>query len=167
MKYFIIIDMQNGFTTGSLKNDAATAIIPKIAEEAKNFKKKGYEIIATRDTHQKNYLETQEGKFLPVEHCIEGTDDWQVASEIALLCDKFINKPTFGFKDWEKVLTSPEEIHLCGTCTSICVASNFSILKATFPEVPIYVHKDLCACLTSETNAAALTVMKCQQAIIV
>lgn len=167
MKYFIVIDMQNGFTTGSLKNDAATAIIPKIAEEVKKYKAQGFEIIATRDTHQKNYLKTQEGKFLPVEHCIKGTDDWQVVKEIAPLCDSFVDKPSFGFKDWENVLKNPEEIHLCGTCTSICVASNFSILKAAFPEVPIYVHKDLCACLTAETNQAALTVMKCQQAILV
>lgn len=116
---------------------------------------------------KKNYLETQEGKMLPVVHCVEGTEDWQVVPKIAALCDTFINKPTFGFKDWQKELSDVEEIHLCGTCTAICVASNFSILKAAFPEVPIYVHQNLCACLTSETNQAALTVMKCQQAILV
>lgn len=167
MKYFIVIDMQNGFTTGSLKNSAAAAIIPKIADEIKKHKDRGFEIIATRDTHQKNYLQTQEGKFLPIEHCIEGTDDWQVVKEIAPLCDKFIDKPAFGFKDWEKALKNPEEIHLCGTCTSICVASNFSIIKASFPEAPVFVHKDLCACLTEQTNEAAIAVMKCQQAILV
>lgn len=167
MKYFIVIDMQNGFTTGSLKNADAEKIIPAIADEIKTYKQRGFKIIATRDTHQKNYLETQEGKMLPVVHCVEGTEDWQVVPKIAALCDTFINKPTFGFKDWQKELSDVEEIHLCGTCTAICVASNFSILKAAFPEVPIYVHQNLCACLTSETNQAALTVMKCQQAILV
>ena len=99
-KYFIIIDMQNDFTTGALKNDAATEMIPAIVEKAKELKAKGYTIIATRDTHQENYLETQEGKNLPVPHCIENSDGWQVVEPIAAVTDKYVNKPSFGFAGW-------------------------------------------------------------------
>ena len=177
MKYFIIVDMQNDFTTGALKNDAAVAIIPGIVEKAKELKAKGYTIIATRDTHADNYMETQEGKNLPVPHCIEGTKGWEVVDEIKPLVDRYIDKTSFGFKNWWNYLSvknvdadvlyeEPIEIAMCGTCTGICVASNFSILKATYPETPITVYKDLCACLTPETHEAAITVMKTQQAII-
>ena len=168
MKYFIIVDMQNDFVTGALKNDAAKAIIPAIVEKAKELKAQGYTIIATRDTHQSNYMNTQEGKNLPVPHCIEGTEGWQVVDEIKPLVDKYIDKPSFGYELWNDELPiKTEEIALCGTCTAICVASNFSILKAEFPEVPITVYKDLCACLTPETHQAAITVMQTQQAKIV
>lgn len=168
MKYFIIVDMQNDFVTGALKNDAAKAIIPAIVEKAKELKAQGYTIIATRDTHQSNYMNTQEGKNLPVPHCIEGTEGWQVVDEIKPLVDKYIDKPNFGYELWnDELAIATEEIAMCGTCTSICVASNFSILKAQYPEVPITVYKDLCACLTPETHQAAITVMQTQQAKIV
>lgn len=173
MKFFIIIDMQNDFCTGSLANPAAVAIIPKIAEIAKQKKAEGYTIIATRDTHYNNYMQTQEGKNLPVPHCIELTEGWEVVDEINSLVDVVVNKKSFGFPNWQGLFDMPDEkdlpetIEVCGTVTSICVASNFSILKAEFPEVPITVHKDLCADLTPEAHEAALTVMKAQQAIIV
>lgn len=171
MKYFIIIDMQNDFCTGSLANPAAVAIIPKIAEMAKQKKAEGYTIIATQDTHHGNYLNTQEGKNLPVPHCIDDTEGWKVVDQLAPLVDYYLVKEQFGTEYWRTYFldtltyeiedsTEPEEIELCGTVTSICVASNFSVLKAEFPEVPITVHKDLCADLTSEAHEAALTVMK-------
>ena len=171
MKYFVIIDMQNDFCTGSLANKAAVDIIPNIVEKAKELKEKGYKIIATRDTHQPNYLETQEGKNLPVTHCIEGTPGWKVVDEIAPLVDTYVDKPSFGFNAWEEFFIdefndTPEAIEMCGTCTAICVASNFAVLKATYPEIPITVYENLCACLTPETHNAAITVMKTQQAII-
>lgn len=164
MKYFIIIDMQVDFVTGALKNDAAKAIIPGIVEKARELKQKGYTIVATRDTHQINYLDTQEGKFLPVPHCIEGTEGWQVVADIIPLVDVFVDKPSFGYHDWN--LEDVEAIDMCGTCTAICVASNFSILKAAYPEVPITVYPQLCACLSPATHHATITVMKTQQAII-
>ena len=185
-KYFIIVDMQNDFTTGALKNDAAVAIIPRIVEKAKELRAKGYTIIATRDTHTNDYMETQEGKNLPVPHCIKETNGWEVVDEIKPFVDMYIDKPNFGFKGWFNVIDelqkangkkvsdgqieynpNPEDIQMSGTCTAICVASNAIILKATYPETPITVYKDLCACLTPETHEAALTVMKTQQVNIV
>jgi nicotinamidase-related amidase len=171
MKYFIIIDMQNDFCTGALKNDAAVAIIPKIVEKAKELKEQGWKIIATRDTHFDNYMNTQEGKNLPVPHCIKDTKGWEVVEELKHFIDEYVDKNSFGFSNWTDVLYMKdsevvEEIAMCGTCTSICVTSNFSILKANYSEVPITVYKDLCACLTPETHEAAISVMKCQQAII-
>lgn len=172
MKYFIIIDMQNDFVDGSLANPAAKAIVPAIAAKAKELKEKGYTIIATRDTHQKNYMSTQEGKNLPVEHCIELTHGWDIVEEIEPLAEVKVNKPSFGFGGWKMLFDMlcedemPEAIEICGTVTEICVSSNFATIKAAFPEVPITVHKDLCAGLSEEGHNAALTVMKAQQAII-
>ena len=167
MKYFIIIDMQNDFTTGALRNEAATSNIRAIADKAAELKAQGYTIIATRDTHHSDYLQTQEGRNLPVEHCIENTAGWQVAEEIIPHIDKYVDKPSFGYADWRDVIgEAPEAIAMCGTCTAICVASNFTILKATYRETPITIYKDLCACLTKETHNAAITVMQTQQAII-
>lgn len=171
-KYFIIIDMQNDFTTGALKNDAATKMIPAIVEKAKELKAKGYTIIATRDTHQENYLETQEGKNLPVPHCIENSDGWQVVEPIAAVTDKYVNKPSFGFAGWKEFFeksmndSNVEDIQMCGTCTGICVASNYAAIKAAFPELAITVYKNLCACVTPESHAAAITTMQMQHAVI-
>lgn len=169
MKYFIIIDMQNDFTTGALSNPDAVAIIPKIVEMAKQKKAEGYTIIATRDTHHTDYMETQEGKNLPVPHCYEGEFGYEVVDEIKSLIDLYVDKPSFGYNKWNDFFEeegAPEAIELCGTCTAICIASNFSILKATYPEVPITVHKDLCACITKESHEAAIKTMQMQQAII-
>lgn len=167
MKYFIIIDMQNDFTTGALRNDDATNIIAAIVAKAQEMKSLGYKIIATRDTHHDNYLQTQEGKNLPVEHCIEHTYGWQVVDEIATMVDQYVDKPSFGYADWKDVIgEAPEAIAMCGTCTAICVASNFTILKASYSETPITIYKDLCACLNADTHNAAITVMQTQQAII-
>ena len=178
-KVLIVVDMQNDFvTTGPLANPAAKAIIPNIVEK---IKEKDYSyLIFTRDTHQKNYLETQEGKNLPYEHCIEGTEGWEIVPELQEFTKGaiLVNKPTFGFKDWEKVFNEhfadeenfpsdfPEEIELVGTCTGICVASNATILKSIYPEMPISVDSKCCACLNEDTHNAALTVMKTQQIFV-
>lgn len=167
MKYFIIIDEQVDFDSGSLANEDNQKIVPAIVEKAKELKEKGYRIIATRDTHHNNYLDTQEGKNLPMPHCIKGTPGWEVIDEIKPYVDEYVDKPTFGYLGWANVIKAPEAIEMCGTVTSICVASNFAILKATFPETPITVYKDLCSGLpNSPDHEAAITVMKMQQAII-
>lgn len=167
MKYFIIIDEQVDFDSGSLANENNQKIVPAIVEKAKELKEKGYRIIATRDTHGTNYSETQEGKNLPVPHCLKGTPGWEVIDEIKPFVDEYVDKPTFGFLGWKDVIKNPEAIEMCGTVTSICVASNFTILKATFPETPITVYKDLCSGLPkSNDHEAAITVMEKQQAII-
>lgn len=167
MKYLILIDCQNDFCTGALPNSDFEKIVPAIVEKVKELKEKGYRIIATRDTHHNEYLDTQEGKNLPVVHCIKGTPGWEVIDEIKPFVDEYVDKPTFGFLGWKDVIKNPEAIGMCGTVTSICVSSNFSILKATFPETPITVYKDLCSGLpNSNDHEAAITVMKMQQAII-
>lgn len=177
-KLLIVVDMQNDFVTGSLANPAAEKIIPNIVEK---LKAKDYTyLIFTRDTHQKNYLETQEGKNLPVEHCIEGTKGWEIVPELQEFTKNafIIDKPTFGYKDWKAKLNElfddennqpgdfPEEIELCGTVSSICVASNATILKSLYPEMSISVLKDLCADLSTEGHEAAMKVLNSQQIII-
>ena len=168
MKYFIIIDEQNDFNTGTLANPANQKIVPAIAEMAKKKKEEGYVIIATRDTHSINYMETQEGKNLPVPHCIRGTLGWEVVDELKPFIDKYVDKPSFGYAYWIDILPIiPEAIEMCGTVTEICVVNNALMLKAIYPETPIAVHKDLCAGLSEEGHNAALIVMAASQVKIV
>jgi nicotinamidase-related amidase len=177
-KLLIVVDMQNDFVTGSLANPAAKKIIPNIVEK---LKAKDYTyLIFTRDTHNKNYLETQEGKNLPVEHCIEGTNGWEIVPELQEFAKNafIVDKPTFGYKDWRVKLNElfddennqpgdfPEEIELIGVCTGICITSNATILKSLYPEMPISVDSSCCACLNEDTHNAALTVMKTQQIFV-
>ena len=162
----IVIDMQNDFVTGSLANPTAQAIIPNIKEKIAKYEKNGDEIIFTRDTHTSNYLETLEGKHLPVSHCIGGTWGWLVVDELNHPEYQHINKTTFGYPHWAYE-GEFEEIELVGTCTSICVVSNALILKAQFPNVNITVDASCCACITPESHKAALTTMKmCQINVI-
>jgi nicotinamidase-related amidase len=162
MKTLIVIDMQNDFVTGSLANPAAEAIIPFIKAECESGK---YDkIIFTKDTHYDNYLETQEGKYLPVKHCIRRTVGWEVVPKLQGLSDNTLEKGQFGSTQWMAIaFTLNDEITLVGTCTDICVISNALILKAFFPETKINVLAKGCAGLTPEKHAAALEVMKsCQ-----
>ena len=167
MKYFIIVDMQNDFVSGALKNDFAKDIIPSIVEKAKELKAAGYKIIATRDTHDENYMNTQEGKKLPVPHCLRGTYGWEVVDELKPFIDDYIDKKSFGFNNWAGYFSSemevPEEVVMCGTVTGICVTSNATLIKSEYPEIPIIVYKDLCAGLTEEDHYAAITTMAMQQ----
>lgn len=176
-KLLIVVDMQNDFVTGSLANPAAEKIIPNIVEK---LKAKDYTyLIFTRDTHQKNYLETQEGKNLPVEHCIEGTKGWEIVPELQEFTKNafIIDKPTFGYKDWKAKLNElfdennqpgdfPEEIEIIGTVSSICVAANATILKSLYPEMPISVDSSCCADLSEEGQKSAMNVLKSQQIFV-
>ena len=163
MKYFIIVDEQIDFNTGALANADNQKIVSAIAAKAKEAKENGYRVIATRDTHGSNYSETQEGKNLPVPHCLKGTPGWEVIDEIKPYVDEYVDKPTFGYLGWANVIKAPEAIEMCGTVTSICCIANAVILKATFPETPISVYKDLCSDISVESHNAALTVLKAQQ----
>jgi len=173
MKAFIIIDMQNDFITGALANKDAEAVLPKIADYMENELDFHDYVYATRDTHTENYFNTQEGRNLPIKHCVYQTKGWEYP---AILDDKispfqgeYIDKPTFGYIDWKEHLEAKylDEIVLCGTCTDICVVSNVLILKALFPETKVTVLKDLCAGLTPEKHEAALDVMRsCQVNVI-
>lgn len=165
-KLLIVVDMQNDFINGALGTKEAMEILPKVIDKIKNYKG---EIIFTRDTHGKEYLKTQEGKNLPVEHCIEGTYGWQLQEEIQRLAEKkesrIINKPSFGSLELPNIIKDfkVSNIEIVGLCTDICVISNAMILKAAMPEVNISVDSSCCAGVTPESHDNALRAMKmCQ-----
>ena len=160
----IVVDMQKDFIDGSLGTKEAQAIIGNVLAKISEYEKAGKEILYTRDTHFENYLETFEGKHLPVKHCIQNTDGWQVAKELDLPEKKHINKVTFGYEDWKQVLGEDiKSVELVGLCTDICVISNALLLRAFYPEMEIRVDASCCAGVTPKKHAAALEVMKsCQ-----
>lgn len=168
-KLLIVVDMQNDFIDGALGTKEAAAIVPNVEKKVKEFQG---DVIYTKDTHFENYMETQEGKNLPVPHCIKGTDGWKLAPKLAALCDaagsETIEKITFGSKELPALLQKKypeglEEIELVGLCTDICVISNAMVLKAWFPEVKIVVDASCCAGVTPESHKNALEAMKmCQ-----
>ena len=165
MKHFIVIDMQNDFCTGALANKDAVAIIPRIKEELQKARAEGSNIIFTRDTHGEDYLETSEGKYLPVKHCVKDTKGWQVVPELMEETDEntlFIDKLHFGYSGWEEFIKEGDEVTICGTVTSICVISNALAIKA-IEGVEVTVIADCCAGLTKEDHEAALKVMECCQ----
>ena len=163
-KTLIVVDMQNDFINGSLGTKEAIAIVENVKRKIDEYRSNGDEIIFTRDTHQNNYLNTAEGKNLPVEHCIEGTRGWQIADGLSSENDIIIDKPSFGYTKWGEM--SFNEIEIVGLCTDICVISNALILKALFPEVVISIDSSCCAGVTPETHKAALDTMKMCQIII-
>ena len=163
----IVVDMQNDFIDGTLGTKEAVAIVPKVEEKIQNFDGK---VFFTRDTHETYYLETQEGKNLPVPHCIRGTDGWQIRKELDVLRKtEPIDKETFGSTDLAGELVTINEdeeigsITLVGLCTDICVISNALLIKASLPEVPICVDAACCAGVTPESHENALKAMEmCQ-----
>ena len=166
MKYVIVVDYQFDFAEGKLGSKRAKELFEKMAKRIKELKAQGYEIVFTYDTHYANYLETAEGKKLPVPHCIEGTEGWELYKHIDSVIDGEalrVRKNTFGYLDWKYMIPDAEEILIVGVCTDICVVSNALILKATFTEIPISVDASLCAGTSDEAHNAALMVMKsCQ-----
>lgn len=168
-KFFIVIDMQNDFITGSLANPAAVKTIPFIKGQIQQYKEKGYQVIFTRDSHSEDYLETGEGKHLPVKHCIMYTKGWEIVPELMEETDEntlFIDKLHFGYDDWEEFINEDDEVVICGTVGSICVAANVSMLKA-IENVEVTVLKDGVSDLSDEMKDAALKVMAAQQAKII
>ena len=185
VKVLICIDMQRDFVYGSLKNDAAKAIIPTLMDKLNNFD--GEYIIFTRDTHSEDYLYSKEGEKLPVKHCVSGTAGWELIPQLNdfindnLVSRKhtinIVDKPTFGSVEKDrnghslvsliKTIVDGKEnvsIELVGTCTGICVVSNALLLKAFFYDTAdITVDASCCACITEETHQAALTTMECCQ----
>lgn len=164
-KTLIVIDMQNDFIDGSLGTKEAQAIVPNVKKKIEEYNARGDMIIFTRDTHSDFYLETNEGRHLPVKHCIYGTDGWKIADGLEVENCMYIDKPTFGWINWQHY--NFEEIELAGLCSDICVISNALILKAMFPEIEITVDASCCAGVTPESHNAALTTMKmCQINVI-
>ena len=163
-KVLVIVDMQNDFITGALANTEGQKIIPTMVDYIKNF---DGNIIATLDTHYDNYLETMEGKKLPVPHCIKETEGWKLVPEVAdAIKGKAVmmfKKETFGSTDLADYIAdfydANTEIEICGVCTDICVISNALVIKATTPNRKITVLKDLCAGVTPESHETALKAM--------
>ncbi|MBR6115177.1 MAG: cysteine hydrolase [Oscillospiraceae bacterium] len=174
MNILIVVDMQKDFVDGALGTPEAVAIVPAVAGKIRQYRAAGDVIIATRDTHGENYLETQEGRTLPVVHCVRGTPGWQLdaAVEEALGPDTiYIDKPTFGSLSLitqvgEYAALVGEEnvnVEIVGLCTDICVVSNALLLKAAWPEMPIRLDAACCAGVTPQKHAAALeTMASCQ-----
>ncbi|MCR5024520.1 MAG: cysteine hydrolase [Lachnospiraceae bacterium] len=157
----IVVDMQNDFIDGSLGTKEAEKIVQRVQKKIDEYINRGDRVIYTRDTHQAGYLSTNEGKHLPVEHCIEGTHGWEIADGIYREGCEIINKPAFGYTGWSDY--DFEDVELVGLCTDICVISNALLIKALFPEIKVSVDPECCAGVTPESHDAAIMTMKmCQ-----
>ncbi len=166
-KLLVVVDMQNDFVTGTLANTEAQKIVGDINDYVKTF---DGEVVFTRDTHQPNYMETQEGSKLPVVHCIESTEGWQIVDGINVPAKANIfNKPTFGSVDLANYIKNNgfDYVEFCGVCTGICVISNVALAKAFCPETTVKVIERLCACVTPDTHKTAIEAMKTFQVDIV
>jgi len=161
----IVVDMQNDFIDMALGTKEAVAIVPNVKAKIAEYVSNGDEIIYTRDTHGEDYLDTMEGKKLPVRHCIKGTKGWEIADGLYVDGCKIIDKPNFGWPGWND--ENFENVELVGLCTDICVVSNALIIKATFPDANVKVDRNCVAGVTPESHEAALVTMKmCQIDII-
>lgn len=171
MNYLLVIDMQNDFIDGALGTKEAEAIVPAVAKKIQQYHQNGGTVIFTRDTHDAQYLHTQEGKKLPIPHCIRDTEGWQISDQLPRQeQDLCIDKPTFGSTELAKLLTErgdAETIEIIGLCTDICVISNAMLVKAALPEIPVSVDAACCAGVTPESHRTALSAMgACQIDII-
>lgn len=168
-KILVVVDMQNDFIDQALGTKEAMEIVDNVIAKIRGFEGKVY---ATRDTHPSNYLNTQEGKFLPIEHCIKGSKGWEIRDDVAKVLEEkeavIVDKPSFGSLELAQLIKkeNPKAIELVGLCTDICVVSNAIILKANMPEVPISVDAKCCAGVTVEKHNAALDTMESCQIIV-
>ena len=171
-RFLIVVDMQKDFVDGALGTPEAQQIVPRVVEKIRSFEG---EIIVTYDTHEEDYMETREGRFLPVPHCIRDTEGWQLNAEVAAALEEraytVVEKPTFGAVTLPEVveqLAGDEEftVELVGLCTDICAVSNALLLKAAFPEADMTVDAACCAGVSPESHQAALTTMSCCQITI-
>lgn len=167
-KLLVVVDMQNDFVTGSLGSVEAQAILPTVKALVEEKRRAGTDIVFTRDTHGKDYLSTQEGKNLPVEHCVKGTDGWQIVDGLHQ-GERVFDKPTFGSVALAEYVKEKayDEILLVGVCTDICVISNAFLIKAYVPEALVQIQASACAGVTKESHERALASAKtCQIQII-
>lgn len=168
MKYLVVVDMQNDFIDGALGSQEAVKIVPYVKSLIENF---DGEVLFTRDTHYDNYMETQEGKNLPVPHCVYGTNGWKIHPELETLRKTdAINKITFGSKELVGLLKEKdniESIMFVGLCTDICVISNVMLVKAFYPEIPLIVDAKGCAGVTPDSHKNALDAMKAVQVQVI
>lgn len=171
MEVLIVVDMQNDFVSGALGTQEAVDIVPYVVGRVVDGVNRGEHILFTRDTHEENYPETQEGRNLPASHCVRGTEGWEIIPQLTeyTMGRTIVDKPTFGSAELGARLTELNEtetikrITLIGLCTDICVISNAMLVKAFLPEVPVAVDAQCCAGVTPESHANALSAMKvCQ-----
>ena len=174
-KVLIVVDMQNDFIDGSLGTKEAQAIVPAAAERIRAYRAAGFPVVATLDTHGEDYMDTREGRYLPVPHCVKGTKGWALREEIAALLDgcALVEKPTFGSVRLPFIVEQLAQdadrlsVELIGLCTDICVVSNALLLKAHFPEADVSVCAACCAGVTPEKHEAALETMRsCQISVV-
>ena len=164
-KVLVVVDMQNDFIDGALGTPEAQAMLPRMVAKLTAEQAMGTALVFTMETHGADYLQTQEGQKLPVEHCIRGTAGWQIADILQPFVrgTQIVEKPDFGAADLPVLLADYDEIELVGLCTDICVISNALLLKAFYPEKPISVDVSCCAGVTPESHATALAaVWMCQ-----
>ena len=170
-RLYVVVDMQKDFIDGSLGTREAQEMLPRMVDRLTEIQaRKDTDIIFTMDTHGSDYLETQEGKNLPVQHCIKGTDGWQIAAALQVFAERavaIVEKPSFGYIGWQDIGKGYDEITMVGLCTDICVISNAMLLKAFFPEIRLRIDSTCCAGVTAESHNNALRAMKmCQMDII-
>ena len=170
MKVLAIIDMQKDFIDGALGTKEAIAIVPKVAARLAQARSDGETVVFTRDTHHADYLSTQEGRKLPVPHCLEGTDGWQIDAALAVEDAPVFDKPGFGSPaliEYLRSLPALEGVEFIGLCTDICVITNAMMTKGALPEVPLSVRADCCAGVTAQSHETALQAMRmCQISIV-
>ena len=165
-KDLVVVDMQNDFITDALRNEDAIKIVPYVKKKIDEAVEKGDTIIYTRDTHGDDYMETEEGKNLPVKHCIKGSEGWQIIPELNAEenAAKIIDKETFGSRDlaeyFKENANDIDEVEFIGVCTDICVISNVLLTKAMIPNKKIIVDAKGCAGVTKESHDTALAAMK-------
>ncbi len=171
-KILCVIDMQNDFITGTLGTKEAEGILENVRGKMATYDKK--DIVATQDTHNTNYLNTQEGINLPIEHCIKGSEGWAIHSALQpfLLAEQIFEKNTFGSEQLADFLKAEYEkeafvLEMLGLCTDICVVSNALLCKAKIPELKIVVDGACCAGVTPESHEKALDIMRMCQINIV
>lgn len=170
MKVLAIIDMQKDFIDGAMGTKEAVAIVPKVAARLAQARADGATVVFTRDTHHADYLSTQEGRKLPVPHCLEGTDGWQIDAALAVEDAPVFDKPGFGSPaliEYLRSLPALEGVEFIGLCTDICVITNAMMTKGALPEVPLSVRADCCAGVTPQSHETALQAMRmCQISIV-
>ncbi|MDW2796947.1 isochorismatase family cysteine hydrolase [Clostridium boliviensis] len=168
-RLLVVVDMQKDFIDGSLGTREAEAIVNNVKKKIEEYQAAGEDVIFTLDTHENHYMDTQEGKNLPVLHCVKGTAGWELADALKEIPGRRFEKNTFASKAAGEYAASGsyESIELIGLCTDICVISNALLIKAFLPETPVLVDSSCCAGVTPESHENALKAMKmCQVTIL-
>lgn len=166
----VVVDMQNDFVSGTLGSAAAAAVVPDVERLIRHKRRAGAQVVFTLDTHGEDYPNTQEGKLLPVGHCVKGTEGWKIVPELLPFTEgaRLFEKPVFGSIALAEFVKNErfDEVTLCGVCTDICMVSNALLLKAYCPDTVVRVVAEACAGTSEEAHAAALATMKSCQVIV-